>query len=164
MIKNQIKLNDYKKIKQLVKINTIKQCIETKPFILFFQYNSFNSTERTQLTKELKLNGFNSLFIKNTEVRNVLKAEKYSKLRNMLTGNIILVFTDNTESINKKVIKNFSNIFKLLLVGGIYDNKVYRTSEINKLIGLDSNIKKQNLIILNSPINSLKQTLACLNK
>lgn len=164
MIKNQIKLNDYKKIKQSVKVNTIKKCLTTKPFILFYQYNSFNSIQRAELTKTIKLNGFNSLIIKNSEVKNVLKGEKFNKLRNMLSGNIILVFTEDTKFIKSSVLKNFSTNFKLMLIGGIYNNKVYRPSEINKLAKLDENVKKQAVMVLNNPLNSLKNVLANLKK
>ena len=143
-----ISLNNYeiKSLKLIIKIKSIINLFNKAPFILFFYYDFFNSSERIILRKLLNTYNLKTLIIKNEEVKQISSLFKDNKLYNLLIGNTLFIFHKNNEIIDKNIIKILINHPKLTLIGGKWFNKIYRIQQIKKLIELDDLIVKKSLI------------------
>ena len=94
-----------------------------------------------------------------------LSNNKYDTLKNLLNDNIIIIYNKKNKVINKKTFNILQKNSKLILVGGLWNKKFYRTFDIKKLINLNEfNTKIKPLVILNYHLNKLKFSLSFLKK
>ena len=142
------KLNNYeiKSFKIIIKIKSIVTILEKMPFILFFYYDFFNSSERLLFRKFLNENSLKTLMIKNEEVKQLSPILKNNKLKNLLMGNTLVLYNKNNNLIEKSIIKLLINNPKLTLIGGKWYNEIYRVKQIEKYVKLDDLTIKKTLI------------------
>jgi len=142
------KINKFeiKSFKLIIKIKNILNIFKSSPFILFFYYDFFNSSERLMLRKFLNENNLKTVMVKNDEIKKLSHLKIDPKLINLLTGNTLLVFNQNNELMEKEQIKFLLNHPKLVLIGGKWENKIYRIKQIEKYVQLNDFDVKKNLI------------------
>ena len=117
-IKN-IKLRNYKNYKIIYKYNLIKNYIHEKKFILFFYTNILNSAENASIKKLMKENNLNFNIITKNSLLKYLSNNNLKYLNNIMNNNIMVVYNENNEIIDSKIIKLLLNENKLTLVGGL---------------------------------------------
>lgn len=160
-IKN-IKLRNYKNYKIIYKYNLIKNYIHEKKFILFFYTNILNSNENASIKKLMKENNLNFNIITKNSLLKYLSNNNLKYLNNIMNNNIMVVYNENNEIIDSKIIKLLLNENKLTLVGGLWNKKFYRAFEIKKLSSLKSNFKTKPIGTILNQINILKFNLSFL--
>lgn len=138
--------SEIKSFKLIIKIKNIINLLENTPFILFFYYDFFNSSERIVLRKLLNSYNLKTLIIKNEEIKQLSFLFKNDKFYNLLFGNTLFIFHKNNEIIDKDIIKTLISHPKLILIGGKWFNKIYRIKQIEKYIQLDDLTVKKSLI------------------
>ena len=121
----------------LLKLKDILYIFETIPFVLFFYYDFFNSSECFLLRKILNEHSLKTLFLKNEEVKQFKNIFKTDALTNLLLGNTLFIYPSQSEFITKNIIKVLISHPKLTLLGGKWYNKIYRKQQIEKYIQLD---------------------------
>lgn len=142
------KLNNYelKSFKSLINIKNIITILKNVPFILFFYYDFFNSSERLILRKKLNSYSLKTCLIKNEDIRKLSNIIKNEKFYNLLLGNVLLIYNQDNKLIDKEVIKVLLSNNKLVLIGGKWYNKIYRSTQIKKYIKIDDLVIKKKLI------------------
>ena len=101
--------------------------------------------------------------IKKNILNTYLSNNKSEFIKNILNDNIILIYNNKNQIIDKKVTNILQKNTKLILIGGLWNKKFYRTFDIKKLINLNElNTKIKPIIILNSHLNKLKFSLSFL--
>jgi hypothetical protein len=131
----------------LLKIKEIILLLEKVPFILFFYYDFFNSSERLLLRKFMNEHQLQTLFLKNEEVKQLGKILKNKKLMNLFLGNTLFIYHLNYEFISTLNIKALISHPKLILIGGKWYNKIYRKQQVENYIKLNNLIVQKSLII-----------------
>jgi len=142
------KLNNYelKSFKSLINIKHIITIFKTVPFILFFYYDFFNSSERLILRKKLNTYKLKTCLVKNEDIKKLSKIINNKKFYNLLLGNVLLIYNQDNQLIDKETIKILLLEKKLILIGGKWYNKIYRSTQIEKYIKIDDLVIKKKLI------------------
>ena len=140
---NNLKIKSFKLILKMKKIISI---LEKVPFILFFYYDFFNSSERLLMRKFLNENSLKTLLLKNEEVKQLSKVFKNNKLSNLLLGNTLFIYHSDSQLIPKDIIKLLVSHPKLILIGGKWYNKIYRRQQIEQYMKLDDFTVQKSLI------------------
>lgn len=135
-----------KSLKLVLKIKKIIHVLEKVPFILFFYYDFFNSSERILFRKYLNENNLTTLLIKNEEIKQLNKNLKNQKFYNLFLGNTLFIYNKDQNMMDKPIIKNLISHPKLILIGGKWENKLYRIKQIEKFVTLDDFTVKKSLI------------------
>jgi hypothetical protein len=130
----------------ILKIKEILFVLEKVPFVLFFYYDFFNSSERLLLRKFLNENTLKTLFLKNEEIKQFKNFFKVNKFTNLLLGNTLFIYNSQSDFIPKNIIKTLISHPKLTLLGGKWYNKIYRRQHIEKYIQLDDLTVQKSLI------------------
>ena len=72
---------------------------------------------------------------------------------------LILTIKDSQKMLDKELYKSLNNLKSLFLAGIWFNKKLYRPSEYNLLLNLDTNIKIKPILLINKLIKTLQLSL-----
>lgn len=138
---NLVKQNHNKTLtsKNLKHFNLLSKSLILKhnlklPFVLFFFYDFFDPYERIKLRQIINKYNLKSNIFSTKVIKLTLKSSKYKNLRNMLQGNIFSIYENDKNEISISTIKKLIKHEKLTLIFCIWNKKIYRHNQFQKLI------------------------------
>ena len=144
----------YKTLKKDSDITKFRNYLETQDFILIFDLDSNHVDTFKNLLKEHEINflNLNSLQVSCTK--------PHKEFHNILSGNTILVSLSKTEvGQRSSIVSNLQDASKLyaFLKGVIFEKKVFRSTELERFLRLNSSISTsfvQHLLLNLKKVNS----------
>lgn len=159
LAKNSIEFSpkNLKHFNLLAKASILQKTLQL-PFVLFFFHDFFDPLERIKFNKFLTENNLNAVIFPSKVIKLSLKSSKYKNIKKLLNNNIVSIYKKNEEVIETKLLKQLLHHENLNLVFGIWNHKIYRNFEIQKLI--ENKSLNQSLIL--TTINQQKLKLILL--
>ena len=128
-------------------------------FVLIFFYESMDNISRTKLKQFLYTKNLDSLIIPKKWFNLILINKEYANLKNVLAGNIILIFEKNNNIIDKNIIIDLNKFSKIYLFGLLWNKIFYKKKNVEKYITLPNNFKSIVLYNFQKTLLLLKKSL-----
>lgn len=143
----------------LFKFKIINFLLKEMNFVLIFFYESMDNTSRTKLKQFLYTKNLDSLIIPKKWFNLILINKEYANLKNVLAGNIILIFEKNNNIIDKNIIVDLNKFSKIYLFGLLWNKIFYKKKNVEKYITLPNNFKGIVLYNFQKTLLLLKKSL-----
>lgn len=145
--------------KKINSLNEIKDLISNSISTTIIDYSKITSLDLKYLRKALHKRNFKAKVLKNTLIKKVLKEKNIHELNQYLTGQNLIIFSENQISEPIKIIKDFNKKNDKFKIKAAYVyNKIFINDGIQKIINLES--KEDELISL---INTLRMPIVKFN-
>ena len=161
MLQNLTK-KQIKSLQTYTKLKKIKKILHTKNVLFFFNYEFFTTAEQLGFKQILKNYNLSVIILNKTCLNMLLKDSQYMKLKNILTGNVLIIYANNldiSDNDTQESLKNIIKFNKLNLLGGILYNKIYRRSLLLNFINLKEIIKYEPIQICLNLVNTILFTI-----
>lgn len=139
----------------LVSKALVLQKILKLPFVLFFFHDFFDPLERIKFNKILAKKNLCAVVFSSKVVNVALKDSKHKNIQKLLNNNVIAIYDKNENVLERAVLKSILKQENLSLVCAIWNTKIYRNFEIQKLV----ENKSLNKSLIVSTINQQKLKL-----
>lgn len=143
----------------LFKFKIINFLLKEMNFVLIFFYESMDNISRTKLKQFLYTKNLDSLIIPKKWFNLILINKEYANLKNVLAGNIILIFEKNNNIIDKNIIVDLNKFSKIYLFGLLWNKIFYKKKNVEKYITLPNNFKSIVLYNFQKTLLLLKKSL-----
>jgi hypothetical protein len=118
-----------------------------------------DNISRTKLKQFLYTKNLDSLIIPKKWFNLILINKEYANLKNVLAGNIILIFEKNNNIIDKNIIIDLNKFSKIYLFGLLWNKIFYKKKNVEKYITLPNNFKSIVLYNFQKTLLLLKKSL-----
>lgn len=140
---------NFKLLKYKYKQNILLKILQNTNFVLFFFYDFFDSKSRADLFSFLNKHNLKSHMISNKIVKTTLKEKKYKDINVLLENNVIALYDKTGSFFDTKIIKQLIKRDKLNLIFCLWDKKIYRHKQLEKIVNQKVNSHVEFIQLLN---------------
>jgi ribosomal protein L10 len=119
-------------LEKTIRLKEISQLINS-PLCLFFQLNNLSNYELINLKNELAENSLILKSAKTSFLNIIMKESTLSQIIKPFKGSIFIGVSNSEPFSIKKSIERISNSSQILLIGGIYEGKLFNDLELKIL-------------------------------
>ena len=134
----------------LSKSNILKMNLQL-PFVLFFYHDFFDPLSRVQLHRTLDKYRLHSNVISPKTIKYTFDSKNSHKLKNLLSNKILAVYNKDKHMFSLDALKMLEKNKNLVLIFGIWNQKIYRHTELKKFIKEYNNIQPKFLQTCKQP-------------
>lgn len=158
---NTLSNKSFTKLKYFYKVSLINQIFKTNGTILVYYYDFLDAEALKNLNQSLIEEKYKSIRLKKNLLIAFAEHRHLNFLINLLKNNILLIYSQNNQDLNKSIIMKLNKIKNIHFLGGFFNKKFLRPSEIQKLLNLTiSQINRTTSFLFKKFQYSLQQTIS----